>query len=77
MFVLTSCTAVIDEHARLARLETDASLLAALGTAAVHHGVSGLWSRSVGLLFTSVVVLEGHIVNSPLHLAGTTPSQES
>jgi hypothetical protein len=33
MFVLTRSITILDRHTRLARLETDASLLAALGAA--------------------------------------------
>jgi hypothetical protein len=37
MLSLARCVAILDEHTRLACLETDASLLAALGTAVDRH----------------------------------------
>jgi hypothetical protein len=37
MILLAFGVAILDEHTRLAHLETNASLLAALGTAAVYH----------------------------------------
>jgi hypothetical protein len=37
MFVLTRRVTITDEHTRFARLETDTSLLAALGAAAGRH----------------------------------------